>query len=160
LLRVGAREHGLRSTVARLFFIYGPGQPSEGAYKSVIYRNFERIASGERPVVFGDGEQALDYVHVDDAIQALVAMLPPEHDGWTYNVCTGRAISVNALTRMMLDVAGSELEPAIAPPDWTTGTRRAGSPRLAATRLRWRATTSIEDGLATVWDSLGERSTP
>jgi len=158
LLRIAGRDHGLRSTVARLFFIYGPRQSAEGGYKSVIYRNFERIARGERPIVFGDGEQALDYAYVDDCIDVLLALLPPEHDGWTYNVCTGRAISVNALTRMMLDVAGSYLEPASGPADWTAGTSRAGSPTLSEMRLRWRATTPIEEGLSSVWRWIAEEA--
>lgn len=160
LLRVAARDHGLRSTVARLFFIYGPRQFVEGGYKSVILRNFERISRGESPVVCGDGEQALDYVYVDDCVEALLAMLPPEHDRWTYNVCTGRAISVNALTRSMLDIAGSDLEPVSQPPDWTAGTSRVGSPSLAEQRLEWRATTPIEEGLARVWHWLADKSAP
>ena len=160
MLRAAAREHGLRSTIARLFFIYGPRQFVDNGYKSVIPRNFERIARGESPVVYGDGSQALDYVYVDDCVEALLAMLPPEHDGWTYNVCTGRAISVNTLTQLMLDVAGSNLEPASAPPDWTAGTIRAGLPTLAERRLGWRAKTPIEEGLARVWQWLGEQPTP
>jgi UDP-glucose 4-epimerase len=156
LLSVAARDHGLRWTVARLFFIYGPKQYAEGGYKSVILTNFERIRRGERPVVLGDGEQALDYVYVDDCIDALLAMLEPEHDGFTYNVATGRAVSVNELTRLMLDVAGSQLEPVPGPRDWTAGTVRFGSPELAQQRLGWRATTPIEEGLGHVWRRLEE----
>jgi UDP-glucose 4-epimerase len=160
LLRVAARDHGLRFTVARVFFVYGPRQFAGGGYKSVIPLNFERISRGERPVVFGDGEQALDYVYVDDCVEALLAMLPPEHDGGTYNVCTGRAISINTLTRAMLVVAGSDLEPVSQPPDWTAGTSRAGSPTLADQGLAWRATTPIEEGLARVWQWLADESAP
>jgi UDP-glucose 4-epimerase len=158
LLRVAARDHGLRFTVARVFFVYGPRQFVGGGYKSVIPLNFGRISHGESPVVFGDGEQALDYVYVDDCVDALLAMLPPEHDGWTYNVSTGRAISINSLTRAMLEVAGSDLEPVSRPPDWTAGTTRAGSPTLAEQRLSWRTTTPIEEGLARVWHWLGDES--
>ena len=158
LLRVAARDHGLRWTVARLFFIYGPRQYAEGGYKSVILRNFERIRRGERPVILGDGEQALDYVYVDDCVDALLAMLGPEHEGLTYNVAAGRAITVNELTRLMLRAAGSNLAPVPGPADWTAGTVRVGSPRLSAGRLAWRATTPIEEGLARVWRWLGERS--
>ena len=86
LLRVAGHENGLAWTVGRLFFIYGPKQYAEGGYKSVIVKNFERIRSAENPVVFGDGKQALDYVYVDDCVEALLAMLAPEHDGRTYNV--------------------------------------------------------------------------
>ena len=72
MLRVDERKHSLGATVARLFFIYGPRQYAEGGYKSVIVSNFERLLRGEAPTVYGDGEQALDYVYIDDAIRALL----------------------------------------------------------------------------------------
>lgn len=151
LLRVAARDHGLCWTVGRLFFVYGPRQYAEGGYKSVIMSNFERIRRGECPVILGDGDQALDYVFVDDCVEALLAMLNPEHDGFTYNVATGRAITINELTRVMLAISESDLEPVHGPADWTAGTVRAGSPVLAERRLGWRATTPLEDGLERVW---------
>jgi UDP-glucose 4-epimerase len=151
LLRVAGHENGLGWTVGRLFFIYGPKQYAEGAYKSVIVKNFERIRRGESPVIFGDGEQALDYVYVDDCITAMLAMLGPEHHGRTYNIATGHAITVNELTRLMLEASGSDLQPVTGPADETLGTVRRGSPTLAERGLRWRAETPIEEGLARVW---------
>jgi UDP-glucose 4-epimerase len=156
LLRVAGLEKGFGWTVARLFFIYGPRQYAEGGYKSVILKNFERIRSGESPVVFGDGEQALDYVYVDDCVDALLAMLEPEHDGCTYNVATGRPITVNELTVLMLEASGSDLEPVNGPADETAGTVRKGSPELAERRLAWRAETPIDEGLSRVWAWLEE----
>jgi UDP-glucose 4-epimerase len=158
LLRVAARGNGLGWTVARLFFIYGPRQYAEGGYKSVIIKNFERIRRGESPVVFGDGEQALDYVYIDDCVDALIAMLDTEHDGHTYNVSTGHAITVNRLTRLMLEASGSDLEPVTGPADETAGTVRRGSPALAEQRLGWHASTPIEEGLAHVWTWLEEEA--
>ena len=155
LLRVAERESGLRWTAGRLFFIYGPRQYAEGGYKSVIVKNFERIRRGERPVVFGDGEQALDYVYVDDCVDAVLAMVGSEHDGRTYNVARGQGLTVNELTRLMLAVSGSDLEPVTGPIDWTAGTVRVGSPELARRRLGWSATVPIEEGLARVWRWLG-----
>jgi UDP-glucose 4-epimerase len=156
LLRIAGQENRLGWTVARLFFIYGPRQYAEGGYKSVIVKNFERIRRGESPVIFGDGEQALDYVYVDDCVDALLAMLDPEHDGCTYNVATGSAITVNELTALMLEASGSDIEPVTGPPDETAGTARKGSPELVEKRLGWRASTPIEEGLAHVWAWLEE----
>jgi UDP-glucose 4-epimerase len=151
LLRAAGNDNGLGWTIARLFFIYGPRQYAEGGYKSVIVKNFERILRGQNPVVFGDGRQALDYVYVDDCVAALLAMLDPEHDGCTYNVATGHAITVNELTALMLKASGSDLEPVTGPADDTAGTVRKGSPALAEARLHWRAETAIDEGLSRVW---------
>ncbi len=102
-------------------------------------------------MINGGGEQALDYVFVDDCLAALETAADGAHDGALYNVATGRGITINALTELMLDVSGSSLEPVPAPADWTQGTIRVGSPERAAQKLGWRATTSIRDGLEAVW---------
>ena len=63
-------ERELRFNILRYYFIYGPKQYAGLGYKSVILKNFERILTNCRPVIYGDGLQALDYVYVDDAVQA------------------------------------------------------------------------------------------
>jgi len=156
LLRVAQRDHGLPWSVARLFFVYGPRQYAEGGYKSVIVSNFERLARGEAPTVFGDGEQSLDYVFIDDVVGALLAMVAPEHDGKTLNVASGQGTTVNALTAAMLHASDSQLAPRTCPPDWTAGSRRVGDPAAAGRELGWKAGTPLEVGLQRCWDWLGE----
>src|SRR5204862_550124 len=84
---------------------------------------------------------------VDDCVEALLAMLAPEHDGRTYNVASGHAITVNELTRLMLEASGSDLEPVNGPPDETAGTVRKGSPTLAPRQLAREAKTPISERL-------------
>jgi UDP-glucose 4-epimerase len=156
LVRVAASSAGLRWSVARLFFVYGPGQYAEGGYKSVIVANFERLRRRERPIIYGDGKQALDYVYVDDVVGALLMLAQPEHNGLVCNLGTGRAVSVGELTEIMLTISGSDLEPLSCPPDWTAGSARVADTRLARETLGWTATTTIEEGLERVWASLGD----
>jgi nucleoside-diphosphate-sugar epimerase len=152
LLRVAQQQHGLAWTVARLFFVYGPRQYALGGYKSVIVSNFERLVRGEVPTVYGDGEQTLDYVFVDDAIGALVAMAAPEHNAKTMNVASGRGVSINELTAAMITTSGSLSAPRSLPADWTAGSRRVGDPTLAARELGWKAETPLAVGLRRYWD--------
>jgi UDP-glucose 4-epimerase len=154
LLGVAARDHGLGGSVARLFFVYGPQQYADGGYKSVIVANFERLRRNEAPVVYGDGRQALDYVYVDDVVDALLLLADHAHDGLVCNVGSGRAVSVADLTRIMLTVSGRDLEPVTCPPDWTAGSVRVADTALARDALGWTATTCIEDGVRRVWESL------
>ena len=107
-------EAGLRGVSLRFYFVYGPRQHSGTGYKSVIVKNFERIRSGEPPIIFGGGEQALDYTYVDDVVEAMMHCLASPTSGEVFNVASGEATSVARLTRIMLEVAGSEFEPLTA----------------------------------------------
>lgn len=157
LLRVADRYDDLPWTVARLFFIYGPRQYAEGGYKSVIMANFERMMRGEAPTIFGDGEQALDYVYIDDCIRALLAMMGPETQSMTLNVASGRALSVNELTSTMIDVVGDPtLRPVNGPADWTAGSRRLGEAALIEKAIGWRPEVPFEDGVRMVWEWMTE----
>jgi len=153
LLRATERTFGVQWSVARLFFVYGPRQLAAGGYPSVIVRNFDRIRRDEAPVVNGDGEQALDYVFVVDCVDALVRLGAGDHHGLTVNVASGAAISVRELTGVMLAVTRSSLEPIAGPADWTAGSRRVGSPDIAAEQLGWKATTPLREGLRRVWEA-------
>lgn len=152
LLRVLERDHGTAWSVARLFFVYGPRQYAEGGYKSVILSNFERLLEGKRPTIYGDGGQQLDYVFVDDVVRALRALVASDQDGRTYNVGSGHGTSVNELTARMMTIADRKLEPEYCPPDWTAGSIRVGDPTAAQVGLGWSATTTLNEGLACVWN--------
>ena len=157
ILRSLDHEIGLSWNVARLFFIYGPHQHAEGGYKSVILSNFERIIRGESPVVFGDGNQSLDYVYINDCVRALIELGQSEHDRAIVNVSTGTATTVNELTALMLEIAESGLAPTFAKEDWTAGSRRSGDPTLIGQLFGWTSTTPMSKGLQFVYDWLNER---
>jgi UDP-glucose 4-epimerase len=150
MLRVAERDHGVSWAVARLFFVYGPRQYAEGGYKSVIVTNFERILRGEAPVVFGDGLQALDYVYVDDVVDALVRM-GRDRRRYLVNLGSGRAVTVAELTERMLRVSGSDLRPVTGLVDWTAGTSRWGRVGRARETIGWTAGVDLDEGLGRVW---------
>jgi UDP-glucose 4-epimerase len=154
LLRSAARDRGLGWAVARLFFVYGPNQFAEGGYKSVIVKNFERLRQGLPPIIVGDGEQQLDYVYVDDVVDALKQLAHPRHDGMILNLGTGRGISINEITGLMSALAGYDGPLEWAPPDWTAGSRRVADVARALEVLKW-APRSVEEGLIQVWEGTG-----
>jgi len=147
-------ELGLSWNCARLFFIYGPHQFAEGGYKSVIVSNFQRIISGKKPIIRGDGLQSLDYVFIDDCIDALVTLATADSDRNVINVATGSPTSLWDLTTMMLRIADSPLQPTFAPHDWTFGSSRFGSTVAAKSLFGWESKTSIYQGLTNTFNSI------
>lgn len=105
---------GLEATALRYFNTYGPNQ-TPTPYVGVITIFIQRLLAGEDPVVFGDGEQRRDFVHVDDVVAANLAVLDGEAAGRIYNVGTGRATSVNAIAAGLIEVLAPGRVPAHAP---------------------------------------------
>ncbi|HKD99545.1 MAG TPA: NAD-dependent epimerase/dehydratase family protein [Planctomycetota bacterium] len=90
------RDSAIPSVALRYFNAYGPGQTFT-PYVGVVTIFVNRCLRGERPVVFGDGEQRRDFVHVDDLAEATRLALESEVDGEAINVGTGHATSVNEI---------------------------------------------------------------
>jgi UDP-glucose 4-epimerase len=142
------RESGLPYNVLRLLFVYGPRQHPGTGYKSVIVANFERLLRGEPPVIRGDGRQALDYVYVEDAVEAAILALESPLEREVFNIGRGAALTIDELTALMQSVAGTALPARSEPPDWTAGTSRVGNIEKARRLLGWQPRTGMREGLA------------
>lgn len=152
--RTGAFDYG----VVRYLFVYGPKQFAGMGYKSVIVKNFERLIAGDRPVVYGDGMQTLDYVFVDDAVEAALRVMQAPVSGEVVNIGSGRGTSVAELIDLMTSVSGRPVEKTFGPADWTAGTRRVGNVEKAASLFGWRAETPLRTGLERTFEWLSARS--
>jgi UDP-glucose 4-epimerase len=152
------RAAGLPHVALRYFFVYGPGQHAGQGYPSVIVRNFRRLRAGERPTVYGDGRQALDYVYVDDVVEATLNALEAPLSEGIVNVGSGRPTAVDDLVSRMVAVSGIALPKEYLSADETAGTWRVASIARAAEALGWRPRTSLDDGLARTWTALGQEA--
>jgi UDP-glucose 4-epimerase len=103
---------GIPLTVCRFFNTFGPGQ-TYTPYVGVITIFVTRLLRGEPAVIFGDGEQQRDFVHVEDIVSAVVAA--PGLSAGTYNVGTGRGTSLNQLADLLTAKLNPSLEPQHAP---------------------------------------------
>lgn len=147
LLAYISQTAGIPYVVLRYFFIYGPKQFAGMGYKSVIVKSFERLLAGDPPIVFGDGAQALDYVYVDDAVEATILAAEKDISGEVLNIASGVPASVRDLIQTIVAVSGRAITPTDGPADWTAGTERFGDPEKTADVLGWRATTPLAEGL-------------
>ena len=98
-------QGGVRTVALRMPAIYGPGERTPRALPNFL----ERVASGERPVIHGDGEDLRDQLFVGDAARAFVAALTAG-DG-VYNLGDGQPHSVGQIARTAMRVAGLSGEP-------------------------------------------------
>ena len=96
LTHLVCREAGLESVVLRLFNTYGPGQRLS-PYVGVATIFMDALRRGEPPVIFGDGEQSRDFVHVSDVAAGFAAALVAPVSGETLNIGSGVPLSVNQL---------------------------------------------------------------
>jgi len=128
---------GLETVALRYFNVYGPRQDPASGYAAAIPAFATRALTGERPVIFGDGEQTRDFVYVEDVVRAnlLACEAGPEACGRAFNVGTGAAVSVNELCETILEVAGAGIEP-------DRGPERAGDVRHS-----WADVTSAREVL-------------
>ena len=148
LLRSFHDMYGLDYVALRYFNIYGPRMDTFGAYTEVLVRWMEAIDAGRPPVIFGDGSETMDFVHVRDVARAtLLAAAAPVSDV-VFNVATGVETSLKTLAETLLAIMGSSLRPAYAPRRKVNPVpRRLASTAAAQEGLGFRAGISLEEGL-------------
>lgn len=99
-------------TVAlRYFNIFGPRQDPEGDYAAVIPKFIDLMLDGERPVIYGDGEQSRDFTYIDNAVQANVLAAESDVSGETFNVGCGGRLTITELVKTLNDLLGTDIEP-------------------------------------------------
>ena len=112
--RTLCRHYGIEGTVLRYFNTYGPGQTLT-PYVGVITIFINRLLGGESPLIFGDGEQRRDFVHVDDIVAANLLALERDAADRVFNVGTGRATTVNEIARELAELLAPGTKPSYAP---------------------------------------------
>jgi nucleoside-diphosphate-sugar epimerase len=92
------RCYGLETVSLRYFNIFGPRQDPSSPYSGVLAKFITQMLAGQRPTIFGDGEQSRDFTYIDNAVEAnLLACKVPAQQvaGKVFNVATGRRVTLN-----------------------------------------------------------------
>ena len=108
-------QYGMEGAALRLWNAYGPGQALSNPYTGVLAIFASRIANGQRPMVFEDGQQRRDFVHISDVAAAFVlALNHPSADGGVFNIGSGEDRTVEAVANLQAASMGrSDLTPEI-----------------------------------------------
>lgn len=109
------QAYNIPTVALRYFNIYGPRQSLSNPYTGVFAIFASRILSGQAPVVFEDGRQSRDFVHVSDIAQANILATENERaDGQVYNVGTGVPTTVLQVARALAERLAPSIEPEVA----------------------------------------------
>ena len=152
---VTAAAYGIGACALRLFNVFGAGQALSNPYTGVLAIFASRLLNGESPLVFEDGNQRRDFVHVHDVAHGFAAALEsPEAVGGVFNIGSGRDYSINDVAvRLAVAMGRPRQTPEI------TGKVRIGDIRhcfadirLAEAKLGYRPTRHLEDSLGELAD--------
>lgn len=144
-----AATYGIGVTAVRPFNIYSPRQDPASPYSGVITRFISAARAGSPIVIHGDGRQTRDFVHVSDVV-ALVRLCAgsPKARGKAFNCGTGKGVTVNALAKAVMDLAGKEAEMTHSEPRRGDIRHSRADISLAAKALGFKPSVNLKEGLA------------
>lgn len=156
-----ARWRAVDAIVYRGFNQIGPGQDARFAVPSFA-RQLARIAAGAEPVLrVGNLEAQRDFLDVRDAVEALVLLAQRGTAGEAYNVCSGRALAVSDVLRMLLVISGIPVEVREDPERMRPSDNplSVGDPSKIRAETGWQANTPLETTLRDIYDDAKQRLT-
>jgi nucleoside-diphosphate-sugar epimerase len=149
LAKTFTAERGIETVGLRYFSIYGPGERPKGKYANLITQFLWWMKKGERPVIYGDGEQTRDFVYVADVVRAnFLAAAKKGVSGEIFNVGGGKPVSVNDATALLNKYLGTDIKP-IYKPNPITGyvCKHQADTSKARKMLGFKAKIPFEKGL-------------
>ena len=144
VLRQYARNYGLKVTVLRLFNVYGSGQ--NPAYAGVISRFIERAIAGKPLIIYGDGLQTRDFVHVGDVVEAFYKAIVGNVTG-VFNIASGKPVRIIDLARMIGEIVGGKVKIKHAPPRRGDIRHSYASIEKARKELKWEPRRRLKEEL-------------
>ena len=119
------------STILRLFFIYGPDQKTLNSnYDSLIHKTIKRLKQGKNPIVYGSGNQSMDFVFIDDLINFLYLCSERKTDlkgNYLLNFSSGKKFSVIEIIKLISEIMKVDVKMNFNEADWTNRLSRYGS---------------------------------
>ncbi len=116
--RVFANIYGIETVSLRYFNIFGPRQDPDSEYAAVIPKFIQAMLKGEKPTIYGDGEQSRDFTYIDNAVEAnlLACKSNKVGNGEVINIACGERYSLNQLVEAINDILGTSFSPVYSDP--------------------------------------------
>lgn len=152
-----ATEHFLRAfydmcklnyAALRYFNVYGPRMDAFGVYTEVMIKWLESITSGRPPVIHGDGSSSMDFIYIDDVVEANILAMKSDATDQVFNIGTGKETSLKELLSIMLKIIGSDLKPEFQPLRKINPVkRRCACTKKSSEALGFKAKVGLEEGM-------------
>ena len=147
--KVFTEVYGLETVSLRYFNVFGPRQDPTSAYSGVLSRFITALLRGERPTIYGDGEQSRDFTYVANVVEAtLLACTAPHAAGKVLNIATGRRYTVNQTMAILRRILRTDREPIYAAPRPGDILHSQADITLARKLLGYEPKESFEEGLS------------
>ena len=162
LCLVAGSSYGIPTVALRFFNVYGPGQALSNPYTGVAAIFASRLMNDMPPLIFEDGEQSRDFIHVSDIVSGITsALTSDEAAGHAINLGTGRSTNVTEIAETLARGLGRDIEPEW-PLQYRSGDIRHcyADTTLARAALGFEARTSLEAGMENLLEWLeGQEAT-
>ncbi len=140
------RRYSIPSVALRYSIVQGPRNSPHNAYSGVCRTFTQRVLNGKPPIVYEDGLQLRDYVHIQDVAAAnLLVLLMKEAEGQAFNVGGSRATTVLECARLVTAACGSDLAPVLRGEFRVGDTRHTVSDSSRLRQLGWIPRHSVEE---------------
>jgi UDP-glucose 4-epimerase len=154
LLRLYHQRHGIGTVSLRYSSVYGERQHYRGVNALYIIETYDKILRNERPTIPDDGSEVHDYVHAGDVARANIMAMASDVSGESFNVCTGKATTLNDLVDIVLKVTGSDLKPEYKTDPNAVRVTTSDKLNLSIEKIKkaigWEPKVSLEDGVRRV----------
>ena len=153
MMKAYHKRYGVKGVGLRYMNVYGPRQDYKGAYIAVMMKALDCIDRNEQPLVYGDGSQAYDFIHVADVARANLCAMTSECPVGFFNVGRGVKTSVKELIEVLLKLTGKQsLGINFKPATEYFVTNRVGCPKAAREKLGFTWKIDLEEGLKSLID--------
>ncbi len=157
--KVFTQIYGLPTIALRYFNVFGPRQDPNSEYSAVIPRMVTRMLDGQRPIIYGDGEQSRDFTFVRDVVRANLMAAQSDAKGISVNIACGNRYSLNQLVKSLNQVLGSSLEAIYEPTRLGDVRHSEAGIALAEETIRFKPSTSFPEGLQRTVEWFQEKTT-
>jgi len=147
MLKAFHKRYGLDYVGLRYMNVYGERADYLSTYTTIIMKILDRIDENKSPIIYGDGSQSYDFVHVSDVARANILALKSSATNDFYNVGTGIGTSIKKIAEILLDITKSDLNLEYSTNDKTFVTNRIGSIDKAEKDIDFKYSVDLVDGL-------------